>query len=175
MIPNSISRLESLKRFIRFSGPELWNELPHCITNKPTLNTFSNNLKKYFIHGTVHNTINTRGNNNSGNNGNHASRLTNNTGLNRPFVSRWNQWLLLYLPYFLSKSALPYGSWDLLSPDSVTLTWLTSQFKLLVDLLRLFYTSLHYHQGCPPIPCPCPPLCSQKNSITNSNMTGRPS
>ena len=92
MIPNSISRLESLKRFIRFSGPELWNELPHCITNKPTLNSFSNNLKKYFIHGTVHNSINTRGNNsNSGNNGNHASRLTNNTGLNRPFASRWNQ------------------------------------------------------------------------------------
>ena len=90
-ISNSISRLESLKRFIRFSGPKLWNELPQCITSKPTLNSFSNALKKYFIYGTIYVNINTRGNtNNNSNHSNHASRLDNNTGLNRRFVSRWD-------------------------------------------------------------------------------------
>ena len=86
---NSLSRLESLKRFVRFSGPKLWNELPHTITSKTTLNSFSNSLKKYFIYGTIHNT-NTNITNNSNNRGNHRSRLDNNVGLNRPFISRWN-------------------------------------------------------------------------------------
>ena len=49
-VTNSISRLESLKRFILFAGPKLWNELPSRITNKPSLNSFSNSLKKYIIH-----------------------------------------------------------------------------------------------------------------------------
>ena len=92
---SSISRLESLKGFILFSGPKLWNELPRCIIDKPSLNSFSNNLKKYFIFGHINNTnLNNRGNNNNNNrnNGsNHISRLDNNTGLNRPFLSRWNQ------------------------------------------------------------------------------------
>ena len=84
---SSISRLESLKRFILFSGPKLWNELPRCITDKPSLNSFSNNLKKYFIFGTT--SINSiRG---SRSTGSHISRLDNNTGLNRRFISRWDQ------------------------------------------------------------------------------------
>ena len=87
-ISNSISRLESFKRFVRFSGPKLWNELPKTITNKTTLNSFSNSLKRYFIHGSIHN-INNRGSTNN-NCGNHRSRLDNNAGLNRQFISRWN-------------------------------------------------------------------------------------
>ena len=83
---SSISRLESLKRFILFSGPKLWNELPRCITSKPSLNSFSNSLKRYFITGDIN--MNIRGNNNGRN---HRSRLANNSGLNQPFVSRWNQ------------------------------------------------------------------------------------
>ena len=85
----SISRLESLKRFILFSGPKLWNELPRSITMKPSLNSFSNTLKRYYIFGVIDN-INTRANNRN-NGSNHISRLDNNTGLHRPFISRWNQ------------------------------------------------------------------------------------
>ena len=85
----SISRLESLKRFILFSGPKLWNELPRSITLKPSLNSFSNTLKRYYIFGVINN-INTRTSNRN-DASNHISRLDNNTGLNRPFISRWNQ------------------------------------------------------------------------------------
>ena len=88
-VTNSISRLESLKRFTLFAGPKLWNELPSLITNKPSLNSFSNTLKKYFIHGTLISNLNPRGN--AATRGTHISRLDNNTGLNRTFVSRWNQ------------------------------------------------------------------------------------
>ena len=84
----SISRLESLKRFILFSGPKLWNELPRSITMKPSLNSFSNTLKRYYIFGVIDN-INTRANNRN-NGSNHISRLDNNTRLNQRFVSRWN-------------------------------------------------------------------------------------
>ena len=87
-VTNSISRLESLKRFILFAGPTLWNELPPAITNKPSLKSFSNSLKKYFIHGTIDTNFNTRGNTST--NSTHISRLDNNTRLNRPFVSRWD-------------------------------------------------------------------------------------
>ena len=85
---SSISRLESLKRFVIFSGPKLWNELPRCIINKPSLNSFSNTLKRYFISGDT--SMNTRGNSNYVGR-NHRSRLDNNSGLNQPFISRWNQ------------------------------------------------------------------------------------
>ena len=88
---NSISRLESLKHFIRLSGPKLWQDLPDSITSKPSLKSFSNALKNYFIHGTT--TINTNTGSAStrqNNRSNHASRLDNNRGLNQPFVSRWN-------------------------------------------------------------------------------------
>ena len=88
-VVNSISRLESLKRFILFAGPKLWNELPLCIRNKPSLNSFSNTLKKYLIFGTIDTNFNTRVNATSS--GSHISRLDNNTGLNRTFVSRWDQ------------------------------------------------------------------------------------
>ena len=92
-VTNSISRLDSLKRFILFAGPNLWNELPSCITSKPSLNSFSNALKNYFIHGTISDThLNSRGTRGTrGVGGSHISRLDNNTGLNRAFVSRWNQ------------------------------------------------------------------------------------
>ena len=90
---SSISRLESLKRSIFFAGPKQWNELPSSITSKPSLNSFSNALKNYFIHGTISDThLNSRGTcGTRGVGGSHISRLDNNTGLNRAFVSRWNQ------------------------------------------------------------------------------------
>ena len=44
---NSLSRLESLKNFILFAGPHLWNELPTAITSKPSLNSFSKALKSH--------------------------------------------------------------------------------------------------------------------------------
>ena len=86
-VTNTISRLESLKRFILFAGPKLWNELPSSITDRPSLNSFSNTLKTYYIQGTINS--NPRGN--TSNHGTHRSRLDNNAGLNRAFVSRWNQ------------------------------------------------------------------------------------
>ena len=39
-ISTSLSRLESLRQFVLFSGPQLWNELPSEITNKSSLNSF---------------------------------------------------------------------------------------------------------------------------------------
>ena len=50
---NSVSRLESMKNFVLFAGPRLWNELPHIITNKPSLNSFSKALKKYLLDSVV--------------------------------------------------------------------------------------------------------------------------
>ena len=85
-VTNSMSRLDSLKRFTLFAGPKLWNELPSRITTKPSLNCFSNSLKKYLIFGTIDINLNTR----VTSSGTHISRLDNNTGLNRPFVSRWD-------------------------------------------------------------------------------------
>ena len=84
----SISRLVTLKRFILFSGPKLWSDLPRSITTKPSLNSFSNTLKKYYVFGVIDNNTRTTNRNNTSN---HISRLDNNTGLNRPFISRWNQ------------------------------------------------------------------------------------
>ena len=46
---SSLSRLESLKNFILFAGPCLWNDLPSAITSKPSLNSFSHALKNYLI------------------------------------------------------------------------------------------------------------------------------
>ena len=46
---NSVSRLESMKNFVLFAGPRLWNELPTNVTNKPSLNSFSKSLKKYLL------------------------------------------------------------------------------------------------------------------------------
>ena len=47
----SISRLESLKSYILFEGPKMWDQLPLTITSKPSLSSFSKALKNYFIHG----------------------------------------------------------------------------------------------------------------------------
>ena len=46
---NSLSRLESLKKFILFTGPLQWRDLPNSITGKPSLKSFSNALKEYFL------------------------------------------------------------------------------------------------------------------------------
>ena len=47
----SISKLESLKSYILFEGPKMWDQLPLTITSKPSLSSFSKALKNYFIHG----------------------------------------------------------------------------------------------------------------------------
>ena len=46
---NSYSRLESLNRFILYEGPKIWDRLPVNITSKPSLTSFSNSLKTYFL------------------------------------------------------------------------------------------------------------------------------
>ena len=47
----AFSRLDSLKKFVLFAGPQLWKDLPTNITNKPSLDSFSKTLKNYFIDG----------------------------------------------------------------------------------------------------------------------------
>ena len=47
----AFSRLESLKNFVVFAGPQLWKKLPTNITNKPSLDSFSKTFKKYLIDG----------------------------------------------------------------------------------------------------------------------------
>ena len=88
---SSLSRLESMKNFVLFAGPRLWNELPSVVTNKPSLNSFSKALKRYLIDGNcvnveISNITNSTRNQNNG----HISSLANNRLLNQPFVSRWN-------------------------------------------------------------------------------------
>ena len=46
---NSISRLETLRKFVKFAGPQLWNDLPTDLTTKTSLNTFSKHLKQFMI------------------------------------------------------------------------------------------------------------------------------
>ena len=48
-ISQSISRLDSLKRFSLFTAPKVWNELPQAIKSKPTLKSFTNNVKKHLL------------------------------------------------------------------------------------------------------------------------------
>ena len=48
-VTNSISRLDSLKRFSLFTAPKVWNELPQTIRSKSTLKSFSDNVKKQFL------------------------------------------------------------------------------------------------------------------------------
>lgn len=49
--PNShtISRLATLKNYVLFAGPRLWDDLPSNITSKTSLNVFSKTLKKHMI------------------------------------------------------------------------------------------------------------------------------
>ena len=92
-LSNSFSRLESLKQFVLFAGPQLWNELPSEITNKPSLNSFSSALKNYLMGKPISNNRNngSRCNNaNQRNLNNHVSSLANNRRINLPFVSRWD-------------------------------------------------------------------------------------
>ena len=92
-LSNSLSRLESLKQFVLFAGPQLWNELPPEITNKPSLNSFSSALKNYLMGKPTSNTRNNIRSSNvtRRNPNNHLSSLANNRRINLPFVSRWNQ------------------------------------------------------------------------------------
>ena len=97
-------------KMIRVYGPKLWNSLPTDIQDSTSLATFKIELKKYFINRYIGNNnnnhtdnnttrnrnnnqsnINNNNNNNNNSRRNHRSALTNNTRLNRPFVSRWNQ------------------------------------------------------------------------------------
>ena len=41
-----LSRLESLKQFVLFAGPQHWSQLPTEITNKPSLDSFTKAYKK---------------------------------------------------------------------------------------------------------------------------------
>ena len=107
----SFYRLESLKNFIIFAGPELWKKLPSYITEKSSLDSFTRTLKKYLLNSNNNNNINKNNNNNNNSNNNNSnnnsnnnnknnndtSNLDNNTNLdnglitfNRPFVSRWD-------------------------------------------------------------------------------------
>ena len=89
---NSFSRLQSLKQFVLFAGPQLWNELPSEVTNKQTLNSFSSTLKNYLMDKPISNRNNDGSSNaNRRNRNNHISSLANNRRINLPFVSRWNQ------------------------------------------------------------------------------------
>ena len=45
----SFSRLKSVNRFILYEGPRIWDRLPVNITNKPSITSFSNSLKSYFL------------------------------------------------------------------------------------------------------------------------------
>ena len=92
-LSNSLSRLESLKQFVLFAGPQIWNELPPEITNKPSLNSFSNAFKNYLMGKPISNIRNNIRSSNAThrNPNNHISSLANNRRMNLPFVSRWDQ------------------------------------------------------------------------------------
>ena len=95
-ISTSLSRLASLKQFVLFAGPQLWNELPSEITNKSSLNSFSSAMKNHLMGKPISSNrnssrINSSNPSNRNNPTNHISNLANNRGINLPFVSRWNQ------------------------------------------------------------------------------------
>jgi hypothetical protein len=48
-LTHSISRLSTLKNYVLFAGPRLWDDLPSNITSKTSLNVFSKTLKKHMI------------------------------------------------------------------------------------------------------------------------------
>ena len=89
----SLSRLESLKQFVLFAGPQHWSQLPLEITTKPSLDSFSKAYKKYLgyndnINNVNVNTSTTSNSNTSSSTGiqvlrrrrNNYGRLTNWTG-----------------------------------------------------------------------------------------------
>ena len=83
---------------LQVTGPILWNNLPNEIKNIDRLNPFKYYCKKYLIDPLGHighirghiGHIRDNNNNNNHQRQGHRSRLANNAGLNRPFVSRWN-------------------------------------------------------------------------------------
>ena len=58
----SLSRLETLKQFVLFAGPQQWSQLPTEITNRPSLDSFTKAYKKHLGHINVN--TNTNSNNN---------------------------------------------------------------------------------------------------------------
>ena len=89
----SLSRLETLNKFVLFDGPQLWSQLPTDIINKPSLNSFTKAYKKFLGYSNNNNHTNRNTNNNSNNNlstnnriqvlrsgRNNYGRLTNWTG-----------------------------------------------------------------------------------------------
>jgi hypothetical protein len=82
-------------KMIQVYGPKLWNSLPKEIHDSTSLHTFKINTKKYLIGQYELDNFNQTNNRNNNRNhnarGNHHSRLVNNAGLNRQFVSRWDQ------------------------------------------------------------------------------------
>ena len=90
----SLSRLESLKQFILFAGPQHWSQLPLDITTKPSLDSFSKAYKKYLgFNDNINNNVNVNTSTNANSNissltgiqvlrrgRNNYGRLTNWTG-----------------------------------------------------------------------------------------------
>ena len=63
----SLSRLESLNKFVLFEGPQLWSQLPSDLIDKPSLNSFTKAYKKLLGYGYNHTNTNTNSNNNQNN------------------------------------------------------------------------------------------------------------
>ena len=63
-VSQSISRLDSLKRFSLFTAPKVWNELPQLVKSKPTLKSFSKAVQNYLL--PTNNTDNIHRNNQTG-------------------------------------------------------------------------------------------------------------
>ena len=76
----SLSRLESLKHFVLFEGPQLWNQLPPHITSKPSLNSITKAYKNYI--GYSNNNNNHRTNNTTNNINNSNTMRTSNNNIN---------------------------------------------------------------------------------------------
>ena len=89
----SLSRLESLKQFVLFAGPQHWSQLLPEITTKPSLDSFTKAYKKYLgysdnTNNNVNDTSTTSNSNTSSSTGiqvlrrrrNNYGRLTNWTG-----------------------------------------------------------------------------------------------
>ena len=91
-------RLDVSQNSISYSGVKTWNAIPIEIRSTTSPNSFKTKYKEYLnpSQNILDNNFdnfnreNSHRNNNSSRH-NHISRLTNNTRLNQPFSSRWNQ------------------------------------------------------------------------------------
>ena len=81
------------KKSLQVLGPLLWNDLPTELRKEERLNPFKYHCKAFYIDPSGQSIGNDRPNINIRRHpsGGHRSRLGNNTNLDRPFVSRWNQ------------------------------------------------------------------------------------